>query len=86
MADIVPNRPGAGTLGAVHPIVSSVVMSNSGETLIYLSTATLTCANVQTSRWLGAQPAGSQVIEIVMRGAPSAGQTVAVPKLSGVLI
>ena len=68
-----------GTLGALQPIVSSWVISNSGETLIYLSTAPLTCATVQTSRWLGTQPAGSQVVEIVMRGAPASGQTVNVP-------
>lgn len=68
-----------GTLGALQPIVSSWVISNSGETLIYLSTAPLSCATVQTSRWLGSQPAGSQVIELVMRGTPTNGQTVMVP-------
>lgn len=68
-----------GMLGAVQPIVSSVVISNSGETLVYLSTAPLACTTLQTSRWLGSQPAGSQVIEIVMRGVPSAGQTIQVP-------
>ena len=68
-----------GMLGALQPIVSSWVIANSGETLIYLSTAPLSCATVQTSRWLGTQPAGSQVVELVMRGTPSGGQTVNVP-------
>lgn len=68
-----------GKLGPVQPIVSSYVISNSGETLIYLSTATITCQTLQTSRWLGGTQAGSQVVEIVMRGNPSAGQTVNVP-------
>ena len=68
-----------GTLGPVKPIVSSIVISNSGETLIYLSSAPLTCATTQASRWLGSQPAGSQVIEIVMKGKPAVGQTVSVP-------
>ncbi len=68
-----------GTLGAVQPIVSSLVISNSGETLVYLSTAPLSCATLQSSRWLGTQPAGSQVIEVVMRGAPTAAQMVQVP-------
>ena len=68
-----------GALGAVGPIVSSWVISNSGETLIYLSSAQLTCATVQTSRWLGSQPAGSQVVEVVIRGTPTSGQTVNVP-------
>ncbi len=68
-----------GTLGTVQPIVSAWVISNSGETLVYLSTAPLTCETLQNSRWLGTQPAGSQVVEIVMRGTPMPGQTVAVP-------
>jgi hypothetical protein len=68
-----------GPLGPVKPIVSSFVISNSGETLIYLSSAPLTCATMQASRWLGGQPAGSQVIELVMKGKPAVGQTVSVP-------
>jgi hypothetical protein len=68
-----------GTLGPVKPIVSAFVVSNSGETLIYFSSAPLTCATMQASRWLGSQPAGSQVIELVMKGTPAVGQTVSVP-------
>ena len=34
---------------------------------------------MQASRWLGSQPAGSQVIELVMKGKPAVGQTVSVP-------
>lgn len=67
-----------GMLGAAKPTVSSVVISNSGETLIYMGTAPITCDTVKTSRWLGSLPAGSQVIEVVIRGAPAVG-TVAVP-------
>jgi hypothetical protein len=68
-----------GSLGAALPIVSSWVINNSGETLVYLSSATLTCATLQASRWLGSQPSGSQVVEIVIKGSPSAGRQVNVP-------
>lgn len=68
-----------GMLGAVQPIVSSVVISNSGETLVYLATAKIDCTTVATSRWLGSLPAGSQVVELVIKGNPSSGQTVMVP-------
>jgi hypothetical protein len=78
-AEAAPITGTLGALGAVQPIVSSLVISNSGETLLYLSTAPLSCESLQASRWLGAQPAGSQVLEVVMRGAPTAGQTVQVP-------
>ncbi len=60
-----------GALGAVKPTVSSLMISNSGETLIYLSSATLTCDQLKVSRWLGAATAGSQVIELIVSGAPS---------------
>ena len=63
-----------GALGAVKPIVNAWVISNSGETLIYLSSAPLTCMMMQTMGvgWLSKLPAGSQVIEIVVKGTPSA--------------
>jgi hypothetical protein len=57
-----------GTLGAVVPTVSSWVISNSGETLIYLTSAPLTCEQLKVSRWLGSFTAGAQVVEIVVRG------------------
>jgi hypothetical protein len=57
-----------GTLGAVAPTVSSWVISNSGETLIYLTSAPLTCEQLKVSRWLGSFTAGAQVVEIVVRG------------------
>ena len=63
----------------MQPTVSSVVITNSGETLIYLSSAPLSCASMQVSRWLGSQPVGSQVIELVMSGAATSGRTVNVP-------
>jgi hypothetical protein len=68
-----------GALGPVQPIVSAIVITNSGETLVYLTTAPIDCTTVQASRWLGTLPAGSQVIEIVMKGNPMDGQTVMVP-------
>ncbi|CAN5907577.1 hypothetical protein BH11MYX2_BH11MYX2_27080 [soil metagenome] len=46
------------------------MISNSGETLIYLSSATITCDQLTVSRWLGGTTAGSQVIELVIDGAP----------------
>jgi hypothetical protein len=65
-----------GALGAVKPTVSSLVISNSGETLIYMSSAPITCQMLQVSRWLGSAQAGSQVVEIVIKGAPKVGETV----------
>ena len=63
-----------GTLGMVKPIVNSWVISNSGETLIYMSTAPLTCMQMQTmgAPWLSSVMAGAQVIEIVVKGTPTA--------------
>ena len=62
-----------GTLGMVKPTVNGWVISNSGETLIYLSSAPLTCMMMQTmgAPWLSKVAAGSQVIEIVIKGAPT---------------
>jgi len=59
-----------GALGAVKPIVSTLWISNSGETLVYMSSATLTCDQLMVSRWLGAATTGSQVVEVVIKGAP----------------
>lgn len=60
-----------GMLGAAQPTVSSLVISNSGETLIYLSSAPITCTMLQTSRWLGSATAGSQVVELIVKGDPT---------------
>jgi hypothetical protein len=57
-----------GALGPIQPIVSSKVISNSGETLIYMTTAPLTCEELMVSRWLGAFAQGAQVVEIVVSG------------------
>jgi len=62
-----------GTSGAVQPIVSSHVISNSGETLIYMTTAPTTCDDLMTSRWLGSVTPGAQVIEIVVSGPAKVG-------------
>lgn len=59
-----------GDLGAVQAIVASLWIQNSGETLIYMSTAPITCDQLKTSRWLGGTAKGSQVVEIVIKGAP----------------
>jgi len=55
-----------GELGELKPSVSSFVIENSGEVLVYMSTATLTCPQIQVSRWLGSVEAGAQVVEIVV--------------------
>lgn len=60
-----------GTLGAAQPTASSLMISNSGETLIYLSSDPLTCDQLTVSRWLGATTAGTQVVELVFSGTPS---------------
>lgn len=68
-----------GALGPVKPTVSSLVISNSGETLVYLSSAAITCDLLKTSRWLGSAPANSQVVEVIVKGAPKVGVAVSVP-------
>ena len=55
-----------GELGALKPTVSSLVIENSGEVLIYMSSAPLTCPQIMVSRWLGGVEAGAQVVEIVV--------------------
>ena len=62
-----------GTLGPAQPTVSSFMISNSGETLIYLSSGALTCSQLTVSRWLGGTMPGTQVIELVFHGAPMVG-------------
>jgi hypothetical protein len=62
-----------GSLGAVQPTVSSLVISNSGETLIYLSSAPIDCEMLTMSRWLGSTPSGSQVVEIVVPSSQARG-------------
>jgi hypothetical protein len=69
-----------GSLGAVQPTVSSFVIANSGETLIYMSSAPITCELLTMSRWLGSVAAGSQVVEIVV---PSTRITGTVPVEDG---
>lgn len=66
-----------GSLGEVKPTVSSFVISNSGETLIYLSSAPLTCELLmqEGGKWLSKVDQGSQVIEIVVKGTPKLGIT-----------
>lgn len=59
-----------GELGEVQPMVSSLMISNSGETLVYLSTAPLSCNGLTISRWLGQTPPEAQVVELVISGDP----------------
>jgi hypothetical protein len=56
-----------GLLGPVKPVMVGWATNNGNENLIYLSTAPLTCAMMQTmgTKWLASLPAGTQVIEIV---------------------
>jgi hypothetical protein len=68
-----------GDLGAIKPIVSSLVILNSGERLVYMNTAPITCDTLSTSRWLGSTPTDSQVIEIVVKSSVTTG-TIAVGK------
>jgi hypothetical protein len=66
-----------GALGAVKPVMAGWATTNGNETLIYLSSASLSCAMMMTkgTKWLATLPAGSQVIEIVVRGTPNIGTT-----------
>ena len=47
--------------------MSSLVISNSGERLVYLSTTAITCDTLSVSRWLGSIDTGAQVVEIVVK-------------------
>ncbi len=62
-----------GDLGAAQPTVSSLMIANSGETLIYLSSGPITCDELMVSRWLGGTMAGTQVVELVFHGTPALG-------------
>lgn len=55
-----------GELGELKPTVSTYVIENSGEVLVYMSSAALTCPQIQVSRWLGGVEMGAQVVEIVV--------------------
>ena len=63
-----------GALGAVKPIMNGWATTNGLETLIYLSSAPLTCEMMAQMgvKWLRMLPAGTQVIEIVVMANPSA--------------
>ena len=63
----------------MKPTVSSLVISNSGERLVYLSSAPITCDTLSVSRWLGSIDANAQVVEIVVKSSFATG-TVAVGK------
>lgn len=67
-----------GTLGSLGPAQTPVncwVTSNFlGETLIYITTAPLTCQAMAGS-WLGTLPTDSQVVELVVSGGATVGMT-----------
>lgn len=76
--DVEPGTPTAltgalGDLGPVRPIVSTLVMSNSGERLVYMSTAPITCEMLTMSRWLGSVAADAQVVEVIFEDAMTTG-------------
>lgn len=66
-----------GALGDVKPVLSGWATTNGLETLIYLSSSPLTCEQMMTegTPWLSTLPAGTQVIEIVVRGMATVGTT-----------
>jgi hypothetical protein len=66
-----------GALGAVKPVMAGWATTNGLETLIYLSSSPLTCAQMMTKgvKWLASLPAGTQVVEIVVRGTAMVGTT-----------
>jgi hypothetical protein len=68
-----------GTLGPVQPLIAGWATTNGLETLVYLSSAPLTCAQMMTRgvKWLSTLPAHTQVIEIVV-GNPSAVKSYAI--------
>jgi hypothetical protein len=59
-----------GELGDAKPMVSSLFISNSGETLVYMATEPLSCNGLTISRWLGQTPEDTQVVEVVIKGDP----------------
>lgn len=66
-----------GALGPVKPVMNGWATTNGLETLIYLSSSPLSCAMMMTKgvKWLASLPAGTQVIEIVVRGTAMVGTT-----------
>jgi hypothetical protein len=62
-----------GELGPIEPTVTTYVIANSGETLVYMSSTKLTCAEIMVSRWLGGVKAGAQVVEIVLHADATTG-------------
>lgn len=63
-----------GALGPAQPIMAGFAITNGPETLVYLSSAPLTCAQMMMGgvKWLSTLPAKSQVVEIVVPGTASA--------------
>src|SRR5438128_2533282 len=62
-----------GDLGPASATATSLAISNSGETLIYMSSAPITCDMLKTSRWLGSVDATAQVVEIVFKSTAKVG-------------
>ena len=68
-----------GALGPAQPVMAGWATTNGLETLVYLSSSPLTCAQMMTRgvKWLSTLPAKTQVIEIVV-GNPSAVKSYAI--------
>jgi hypothetical protein len=70
-----------GDLGDAQPSLWTVFILNSNETIVYMSSSALTCAEIagrDGSRWLLKTEVGSQVVEIVVPSASAKLGTVAV--------
>jgi len=72
-----------GSLGTtpLNPIVTALVSANAGlgETIIYMFTSAVTCAQISTPGWLPSIAASTQVVEMVIVPATSTPGTFPVP-------
>ena len=57
-----------GALGSVKPTMAGWAFTYGQETILYFSSAPLSCAQIMTqgAKWLATLPAGTQVVEVVV--------------------